>query len=145
MSTFTQIRPDTVPLSPAAPVGPPVESARMARTFAVNVVGRILEVLDGRRPCEHLTPAVSEEVFAQVALALRRREDVIAHAPMRGPTARLRRMHLQMASATAANYFGTVERGLRTRAVAGRVELHRIVMPGRRAQTRWMLAEFGIV
>lgn len=125
--------------------GVSVDAARAARTCAIGVVQRILEVLDGRRPCEHLSAVITEEVFDQIALALRMREDVIARAPVRGPTVRLRRIHLQMVSPRAANYFGTVERGLRTRAVAGRVELGRVGSPGRNVVERWTMTQFGII
>ncbi|WOC13139.1 hypothetical protein MP11Mi_22360 [Gordonia sp. MP11Mi] len=117
----------------------------MARTCAIAILQRILEVLDGRRPCEHLSPVITEEVFDQIALALRKREDAVARAPVRGPTVRLRRIHLQMVSPRAANYFGTVERGLRTRAVAGRVELRCVRSPGRGVVERWTMTEFGVI
>ncbi|MCF8587064.1 Rv3235 family protein [Gordonia liuliyuniae] len=124
---------------------PPVEAARAARTCVIAVLQRILEVLDGRRPCEHLSPVITEEVFDQIVLALRKREDAVARAPVRGPTVRLRRIHLQMVSPRAANYFGTVERGLRTRAVAGRVEVRRVRSPGRGVVERWTMTEFGVM
>ncbi|MCF8606042.1 Rv3235 family protein [Gordonia sp. HY442] len=145
MSTVTRDRPGTTQEPRRSTTGPPVEAARAARGCVIAVLQRIVEVLDGRRPSEHLSPVVTVEVFEQIALALRKREDDVARAPVRGPAVRLRRIHLQMVSLRAANYFGTVERGARTRAVAGRVELRTVRSPGRPAIERWMLTEFAIL
>ncbi|MGO3328006.1 Rv3235 family protein [Gordonia sp. (in: high G+C Gram-positive bacteria)] len=145
MSTVTRVCPGTTQDPRETTTGPPVEAARAARGYVIAVLQRIVEVLDGRRPCEHLSPLVTVEVFEEIAVALRKRECEVARAPVRGPAVRLRRVHLQMVSARAANYFGTVERDVRARAVAGRVELRTVRSPGRPAVERWMLTEFGIL
>ncbi|WP_222103201.1 Rv3235 family protein [Gordonia zhaorongruii] len=151
MSTVIFATPKSAIASSGAPTtgtsAPPLESARAARTAAVGTLQRVFEVLDGRRPCEHLATVTSPDVFAQLTMVLQRREAGPGRAGGPGTTARLRRVHLQMASPRQADCFGTVERASRVRAVVGRLELRPVRLPGRRRfpELRWVLIEFGII
>lgn len=131
--------------------------ARTVRTFAVAVLGRTLEVLDGRRPRIQLAGAVTEPVLGQITGLLQHgvfgagAAGSAAHG-VRGPVdcARLHRVHVQFRTATAAEIFGTVECGDRVRALAGRLEYRRVRVsaPGvvpRRVADRWVLTEFAIL
>ncbi|WP_341256992.1 MULTISPECIES: Rv3235 family protein [Gordonia] len=141
-----ELRPAPESSGPSA-TATPAQVAQSARVAVIGAVQRILEVLDGRRPCEHVSATVSAEVFGQVAVALKKREAQTARAPARGVAVRLRRVHLQMRSARAAEFFGTVERSGRMHAVAGRVELRPLLLPGRmrRPEVHWVLTEFGLI
>ncbi|GEE03992.1 hypothetical protein nbrc107696_44380 [Gordonia spumicola] len=141
-----ELRPVPESAAPSA-TADPAEVARSARTAVIGALQRILEVLDGRRPCEHVAATVSAEVFDRVAVGLRRREATTARAPVRRGVARLRRVHMQMRTARAGEFFGTVERDGRVHAVAGRVELRPLLLPGRmrRPETHWVLTEFGLI
>ena len=108
---------------PEAP-SPDLQAVTAARAAAVAVLARTLEVLDGRRPRGQLAGASVD-------------------------CARLHRLHVQLRSSVAAEFFGTSVRGERVRALAGRLECRevRVSSPGtaRRTCARWVVTEFAIV
>lgn len=122
---------------------PDLHAATTARAVAVAVLGRTLEVLDGRRPRSQLTGAVSDEVLAQIAVLLQRRDTVEQGC------ARLHRVHVQLRSGAAAEFFGTFVRGTRTRAFAGALATAQVRVSARgaprRLTERWVVSEFAIL
>lgn len=109
------------------------------------VLARTLEVLDGRRPRAQLAAAVAEPVLAQITALLQ-------HGVAGGNDgcARLHRVHVQLRSPAAAEFFGTFVRGPRTRALAGSLERRevRVSPPGalpRRTRECWVVTEFTIL
>lgn len=122
-----------------------MEVAVAVRGFAIETVQRTLEVLDGRRPRAQLAGVVTDDVRCQIIALIQhgvvRRED---------DAARLRRMHVQVRSATGAEFFGSFSRGERVRALAGRIEPRRVRVSAlgevpRRVGTRLLLTEFAVL
>ncbi|MFZ2509804.1 MAG: Rv3235 family protein [Gordonia sp. (in: high G+C Gram-positive bacteria)] len=148
----TEAPDDPGPERPWVPPDPAL--ARSVRTIAVAVLGRTLEVLDGRRPRIQLSGAVTEAVFGQITVLLQHGafgQQSNGHQS-NGPDgcARLHRVHVQFRSVAAAEVFGTLECGNRVRALAGRLERRRVRVsaPGalpRRVADRWVLTEFTIL
>ncbi|MEZ5210064.1 Rv3235 family protein [Gordonia sp. (in: high G+C Gram-positive bacteria)] len=129
---------------PKAPA-PDLQVATAARSFAIAVVARTLEVLDGKRPRGQLAGAVSDDVLTQIATLLQ----LGAGGPDR-ESARLHRVHVQLRSSAAAEIFGTYVRGPRTRAFAGAMETAAVRVSARGAQRRelsrrWVVTEFAIL
>lgn len=91
-----------------------VEAARTARSTAVRALQQLVEVLDGRRAAAHLNRWVAAEVIEDLSGRLKR------SAPD-AEAGRLVRVHLQMHGRDCADYFGTLQRDSRVRAVAGRM------------------------
>ncbi|WP_234808081.1 Rv3235 family protein [Mycolicibacillus trivialis] len=93
-----------------------------AARFADAALRRILEVIDRRRPVQHLRPLLSAGLFESLLAG--------GHATATGgparTTAALQRVRLQASGAGeppgAAEVFGTYRRGGRVHAIAGRVE-----------------------
>ena len=123
---------------------PDLQAVTAARAAAVAVLARTLEVLDGRRPRGQLAGAVAEPVLAQITVLLQ--HGIAAESV---DCARLHRLHVQLRSSVAAEFFGTSVRGERVRALAGRLECRevRVSSPGaaRRTCARWVVTEFAIV
>ncbi|MGI6798640.1 MULTISPECIES: Rv3235 family protein [Gordonia] len=121
------------------------DRAGAARSATVYALQQMLEVLDGRRPVDHLLRTVSAEVQSQVGSLLQHRAGPSGSAE----TARLLRVHLQIGGPRQAAYFGTFVRGRRVRAVAGRIEIRSVPLPSRggprRIAERWVIVEFAIV
>ncbi|EGD55205.1 Rv3235 family protein [Gordonia neofelifaecis] len=128
--------------------GPPREAAA-ARAATIRSLQHVLEVLDGRRPVDHLLRTVTEDVFAQVRALLRRRPPNSGNTAADTDAARLLRVHVQLGAPARAEYFGTFVRGDRVRAVAGRLEVRAVRLPSkggeRRTEDRWTLVELSIV
>lgn len=133
--------------APPEPELPPpdLDLATTVRSFAVAVLARTLEVLDGRRPRTQLAGAVADPVLAQITALLQ-------HGIVGGNAdcARLHRVHVQLRSPAAAEFFGTFVRGARARALAGSLERRevRVSPPGvlpRKTRERWVVAEFTIL
>lgn len=142
--TLLELQPEVPPDTGALPtVGAPpdiasppgVQTATAARACAVVALARTLEVLDGRRPRGLLAGDVDETVLTQIGAMLQR--GVAAEA---AECARLLRVHVQLRSASSAEFFGSFERGPRVRACAGRLERRT-----RRGAERWVIAEFAIL
>ncbi|WP_273491482.1 Rv3235 family protein [Gordonia otitidis] len=88
-----------------------------AREFSVGTLTMIFEVMARRRPASHLQHRVALHVDDQIGALARTRvtgEDACI------PT--VRRVHVQMCDAGAAEIFGTYARQGRSRAFAGRIE-----------------------
>ena len=88
-----------------------------AREFSVGTLTMIFEVMARRRPASHLQHRVALHVDDQIGARARTRvtgEDACI------PT--VRRVHVQMCDAGAAEIFGTYARQGRSRAFAGRIE-----------------------
>lgn len=132
----------TTPRPEAPP--PDLEVATEARAVAVSVLARTLEVLDGRRPRGQLTGAVSPAVLAQITALLQ--HGIVAESV---DCARLHRLHLQVRSPGAAEFFGTYQRGDRVRALVGTLARRpvRVSGPGgmRRTEERWVVTEFALI
>ena len=129
----------------AAAPGPGVEAAAQARAAAIDVLQRICEVLDLRRPRGHLAHAVTEAVVLQVAELQR-----VRHRGGAPPVTKVRRVHIQLSADGVAEIFGSVTCGDRVRAIAGRLSLLPVRAPrpqsGRRkAVRRWVLVEFALL
>ncbi|MEO6793580.1 MAG: Rv3235 family protein [Mycobacterium sp.] len=96
---------------------PPLQSAAL---FADAALRRVLEVMDGRRPPTHLHPLLV------VGLAESVLSVGLAAATSRALPATLQRVRVQPAGSseptTAVEAFGTYRRGLRTHALACRIE-----------------------
>lgn len=93
-----------------------VDGTAAAQRFAEHAMRLVLEVLDRRRPPEHLR-AVAEPALI----------DMVRVVSLRGApggglgAARLRRVHLRPASPRIVEVFGNYERGPRVFALAGRI------------------------
>ncbi|MBM7366179.1 Rv3235 family protein [Gordonia hydrophobica] len=121
-----------------------VDAARSARSATVRALQHLLEVLDGRRAAAHLSRWVAADVVEELSSRLRRPSpDASAEA------GRLIRVHLQMHGRDCADYFGTLQRGTRVRAVAGRiVRAERppaVPATGGRSRPSWTIVELTIV
>ncbi|WP_155828524.1 Rv3235 family protein [Gordonia hirsuta] len=128
----------------AAGRSPDLAAVTEVRTFAVAILSRTLEVLDGRRPRSQLAGAVAEQVLAQVSALLR--HGALGTA---GDCAKLHRVHVQFRSPQRAEVFGTIQCRGRVRALAGRLERSKprdraAGGPSRQA-SRWVLTEFTIL
>lgn len=123
-----------------------VQTARAARVATVRALQQVLEVIDGRRAAAHLQRWVAADVVETVGDQLQR----LGRLPTGGAeVGRLVRVHLQMHGAGRADYFGTLRRGSRVRAVAGRIE--KTTRPrcghsgGDPAEQCWVIVELSIV
>ena len=93
-----------------------VDGIAAARRFAEHALRLVLEVLDRRRPPEHLR-AVAEPALIDMVRVVS-----LGGAPGGGlGAARLRRIHLQPASPRIVEVYGNYERGPRMLAVAARI------------------------
>ena len=123
-----------------------VEAARAARAATVRALQQMLEVLDGRRAAAHLQRWVPVDLVDDVGEQLNRLGRLPAGSADVG---RLVRVHLQLHGTDRADYFGTLQRGGRVRAVAGRVERtdpSRVRHAGAAAdEARWMVVELAVV
>ncbi|GGK65342.1 Rv3235 family protein [Nocardia camponoti] len=98
-----------------------VEKARTAQRFTEQVFRLLLEVVDHRRPVQQLRGVVTERVFAAVRTMLC--EDLVPGRESGSAT--LVRVRLTPDGPEAAEAFAVYRRGLRTLAIAGRVEWSR--------------------
>ncbi|MFY1621323.1 Rv3235 family protein, partial [Micromonospora sp. WMMD736] len=89
-----------------------------AAVFAEAVLRRVLEVIDRRRPLAQLQPLIDPALYDSVAALTRSRH--AASATLR--RVRLRSAAPDAAGTKAAEVFATYSRGVRLRAIAGRVE-----------------------
>lgn len=127
-----------------------LETAGEARQAVICGLQRVLEVLEGRRPAEHLTKLLNIDVYEQVEARRRRGRAAKSLDP---DHARVVRLHLQLkrrgAGSVCADYFGTVLRGERFVAVAGRIEQLAVPVPSRggprRCENRWVITELVLV
>ncbi|ALG85584.1 Rv3235 family protein [Gordonia phthalatica] len=123
-----------------------VQTARAARAATVTALQQLLEVIDGRRAASHLQRWVAADVIDTVGEQLGRLGKLPAGST---ETGRLVRVHLQMHGTRRADYFGTLQRGTRVRAVAGRIEKTaqpRIGHPhGEPVDQRWVIVELSVV
>lgn len=100
-----------------APAEPVIDTG--ARKFADQALRLVLEIVDRRRPANHLRTLADHRVRALVHTVVT--QDL---APGRTlGTATLTRVHLTPAEATAAELFASYQRGPRTFAIAGRIDL----------------------
>lgn len=116
------------------------------RAFGVTAVKLVLEVADRRRPMAQLVPTTSMEVAEAIGAMARS-----AAGTTGGPTAGVRRLHVQLGADGGAEIFGSYTRGDRIGAFAGRLEqrmVHRRIgpdglgLPLRHGERRWQLVEF---
>lgn len=130
-------------------LSPEIESIAQARSATIRALQQVFETLDGRRPADHLQRCVTDGVYAQLAILLRRRVEAGATAAPESEATRLVRVHLQAGVPRRAEFFGTFTRGTRVRAVAGRVEIRRVMVSERgrprRLRERWILVELSIL
>jgi hypothetical protein len=96
---------------PRDPLPPPA-----AVMFADAALRRILEVADRRRPILQLRPLVAPALIDTVT--------ALTRVPQ-SAAATLCRVRVRMVDGESAEMFATYTRGHRTRAIAGRIELHR--------------------
>lgn len=115
--------------------GAPAPGLHPAARFADAALRRILEVIDRRRPVQHLRPLLAAGLFE----SLRAGAHATATGGAGGTTAALQRVRVQAAGSgeppRAAEVFGTYRRGERVHAIAGRVE---------RAETGWQVVALHI-
>ena len=152
----------TAPASTAGPAStrqsertrraPASAASARARRAAIAMVTALFEVVDRRRPAAHLGAVVSARLLEHVELL------VSADLPRTdsdgpGECAQVRRVHIQMRGAAAAEVFGSYSRGRRVRAFAGRIELllcrvRAADAPARsvpaRLEYRWRLVAFTL-
>ncbi|GAA2896639.1 hypothetical protein GCM10010472_63930 [Pseudonocardia halophobica] len=93
------------------------ERALLARRRAELVVRTALEVLDGRRPVNHLAPFAAPEVLRYVNAGIPRRGRTAAAG------ASLRSLHVSLPGRAAAEVAAVCRFGTRVRALAARLEL----------------------
>ncbi|MDL9936729.1 Rv3235 family protein [Gordonia sp. ABSL1-1] len=113
-----------VPETPRGPTSPgpgrssTAGAARDAHCFAIGACRVLFEVVEGRRGIGQLTGTASAAVVDQVA-------GLVRHNAFRGSglsVTTLRRVHVQLCDATAAEVFGSYTTGERVRAFAARIE-----------------------
>jgi hypothetical protein len=122
-----------VPSPPPAPDA----AAIAAREFAIAAMTVVLEVIDRRRPVSAMAPFVADTVADHV-LSRGRAHHGARIGPGNRVGLRLRRVHIQIADAGAAEFFGSYTCGERVRAFAGRMTM--VTKPPKRARSpHWQI------
>lgn len=110
-----------------------------ARRGAEQAFRLLLEVLDRRRPAEHMDKLFAPGVVEPVKTIVRTRPP-----GLRLGTASLRRVHVSRAAPNAAEVFATYNRGQRVFAVAARLELRTARHTAAR-RTTWTVTSLRVV
>ncbi|MFC6013031.1 Rv3235 family protein [Nocardia lasii] len=111
---------------------PLIESASSAQRFTEQVLRLLLEVIDRRRPPQHLREFAEPKALAAVTTMLTQDS-----APGRAlGTAALTRVRLTPAESGGAEVFASYQRGPRTLAIAGRIDT---------VKGRWRLVAVGML
>ncbi|WP_338893005.1 Rv3235 family protein [Rhodococcus sovatensis] len=111
-----------------------------ARRGAEQAFRLLLEVLDRRRPAEHMDKLFTPGVVESVKTIVRTRPP-----GLRLGTASLRQVHVSRAAPNAAEVFATYNRGQRVFAVAARLELRTAARQTAARRTTWTVTSLRVV
>ncbi len=111
-----------------------------ARRGAEQAFRLLLEVLDRRRPADHMDKLFTPGVVESVKTIVRTRPP-----GLRLGTASLRQVHVSRAAPDAAEVFATYNRGQRVFAVAARLELRTSARPTAARRTTWTVTSLRVV